>query len=309
MKKNLLLIINPNSGKGNVTKKINKIIYNFEKLNYKINTIYTEKNVSILEKSHKYLEKADLIVCCGGDGTLNETISMMIKLNITTKLTFVPLGTMNDFSKTLNISKRQLFSMKKDKELKPVKVDIGIFNERYFNYIAAFGAFTEVAYETPQKLKNIFGKLAYFGVAIKYLFKIKSYEAEIEFDGKKEKGKFLYGGISNSESIGGFKWYKKVDFRLDDGKLEMILIRTPKNIIQFFKVLILLLRKKYKEPYFVFAQVKDVKFHFKTEVKWTLDGEEIGKMQDVDICNINKRIEYMVPYNKEPTKQERRNKK
>ena len=167
MKKNLLLIINPNSGKGNVPKKINKIIYNFEKLNYKINTIYTEKNVSILEKSHKYLEKADLIVCCGGDGTLNETISMMIKLNITTKLTFVPLGTMNDFSKTLNISKRQLFSMKKDKELKPVKVDIGIFNERYFNYIAAFGAFTEVAYETPQKLKNIFGKLAYFGVAIK----------------------------------------------------------------------------------------------------------------------------------------------
>ena len=298
MKKNLLLIINPNSGKGNVTKKINKIIYNFEKLNYKINTIYTEKNVSILEKSHKYLEKADLIVCCGGDGTLNETISMMIKLNITTKLTFVPLGTMNDFSKTLNISKRQLFSMKKDKELKPVKVDIGIFNERYFNYIAAFGAFTEVAYETPQKLKNIFGKLAYFGVAIKYLFKIKSYEAEIEFDGKKEKGKFLYGGISNSESIGGFKWYKKVDFRLDDGKLEMILIKKPKNVIQFFKVLILMLRKKYIEPYFIYSQVKNVKINFKAAVKWTLDGEGIEKTKEVEINNINKAIEYVVPYNK-----------
>lgn len=298
MKKNLLLIINPNSGKGNVPKKINKIIYNFEKLNYKINTIYTEKNVSILEKSHKYLEKADLIVCCGGDGTLNETISMMIKLNITTKLTFVPLGTMNDFSKTLNISKRQLFSMKKDKELKPVKVDIGIFNERYFNYIAAFGAFTEVAYETPQKLKNIFGKLAYFGVAIKYLFKIKSYEAEIEFDGKKEKGKFLYGGISNSESIGGFKWYKKVDFRLDDGKLEMILIKKPKNVIQFFKVLILMLRKKYIEPYFIYSQVKNVKINFKAAVKWTLDGEGIEKTKEVEINNINKAIEYVVPYNK-----------
>ena len=298
MKKNLLLIINPNSGKGNVTKKINKIIYNFEKLNYKINTIYTEKNVSILEKSHKYLEKADLIVCCGGDGTLNETISMMIKLNITTKLTFVPLGTMNDFSKTLNISKRQLFSMKKDKELKPVKVDIGIFNERYFNYIAAFGAFTEVAYETPQKLKNIFGKLAYFGVAIKYLFKIKSYEAEIEFDGKKEKGKFLYGGISNSESIGGFKWYKKVDFRLDDGKLEMILIKKPKNVIQFFKVLILMLRKKYIEPYFIYSQVKNVKINFKAAVKWTLDGEGIEKTKEVEINNISKAIEYVVPYNK-----------
>lgn len=298
MKKNLLLIINPNSGKGNVTKKINKIIYNFEKLNYKINTIYTEKNVSILEKSHKYLEKADLIVCCGGDGTLNETISMMIELNIKTKLTFVPLGTMNDFSKTLNISKRQLFSIKKEKELKTVKVDIGIFNERYFNYIAAFGAFTEVAYETPQKLKNIFGKLAYFGVAIKYLFKIKSYEAEIEFDGKKEKGKFLYGGISNSESIGGFKWYKKVDFRLDDGKLEMILIKKPKNVIQFFKVLILMLRKKYIEPYFIYSQVKNVKINFKAAVKWTLDGEGIEKTKEVEINNINKAIEYVVPYNK-----------
>ena len=309
MKKNLLLIINPNSGKGNVKNNIKRLIKNFENLDYKINKVYTERNVSILEKVHKYLEEADLIVCCGGDGTLNETITMMIQLDINKPLSFVPLGTMNDFSKTLDISKRQLFSIRKDKEIKSVKVDIGTFNEKYFNYIAAFGAFTEVAYITPQKLKNVFGKLAYFGVAIKYLFKIKSYEVEVEFDGKKESGKFLYGGISNSESIGGFKWYKKVDFRLDDGKLEMILIRTPKNIIQFFKVLILLLRKKYKEPYFVFAQVKDVKFHFKTEVKWTLDGEEIGKMQDVDICNINKRIEYMVPYNKEPTKQERRNKK
>ena len=298
MKKNLLLIINPNSGKGNVEKKINKLIHNFEKLNYKINTIYTEKNVSILEKSHKYLEKADLIVCCGGDGTLNETISIMIELNIKTKLTFVPLGTMNDFSKTLNISKRQLFSIKKEKELKTVKVDIGIFNKRYFNYIAAFGAFTEVAYETPQKLKNIFGKLAYFGVAIKYLFKMKSYEAEIEYDGKKESGKFLYGGISNSESIGGFRWYKKVDFKLDDGKLEMVLIRKPKNVIQFFKILILMLRKKYIKPYFIYSQVKNIKIHFKTEVKWTLDGEGIEKTKEVEINNINKAIEYAVPYNR-----------
>ncbi len=298
MKKNLLLIINPNSGKGNVEKKINKLIHNFEKLNYKINTIYTEKDVSILEKAHKYLEEADLIVCCGGDGTLNETISIMIELNIKTKLTFVPLGTMNDFSKTLNISKRQLFSIKKEKELKTVKVDIGIFNKRYFNYIAAFGAFTEVAYETPQKLKNIFGKLAYFGVAIKYLFKMKSYEAEIEYDGKKESGKFLYGGISNSESIGGFRWYKKVDFKLDDGKLEMVLIRKPKNVIQFFKILILMLRKKYIKPYFIYSQVKNIKIHFKTEVKWTLDGEGIEKTKEVEINNINKAIEYAVPYNR-----------
>lgn len=299
MEKNLLLIINPNSGKGNTQKKIIKLIKNFENMKYAINTVYTEKDKSILEKIEKYLDKTDLIVCCGGDGTLNETINIMMNLNIRTKLSFVPLGTMNDFSKTMNISKKQLFSVKGDKDLKIIVSDIGNFNGKYFNYVAAFGAFTEVSYEAPQKLKRIFGKVGYFIVAIKYLFKIRAYDVTVEFDNSKVEGQFLYGGVTNSKSVGGLNWYRKKDIKLDDGKFEMLLIRKPKNMVQFIKTLILLLAKKYKEPYFVYSRVRNVKFNFKEEVKWTLDGEGAGKAKLVEIHNINKRIEYAIPYNKE----------
>ncbi len=302
MKKNLLLIINPNSGKGNVKKKIKKLIQNFEKLDYVINKVYTEKGVSIKDKVEKYLNETDLIVCCGGDGTLNETINMIVNLDIHKPLTFVPLGTMNDFSKILGISKKTLFSVRKDKDLKLINSDVGEFNGRYFNYVAAFGAFSEVSYETPQRLKNLLGKLAYFMIAAKYITRIKPYDVKIEYDGKVEEGQFIYGAISNSRSIGGFKWYKKVDLKLDDGKFEMLFVRKPRGPIKFINTLILLLRRKYKEPYFIYAQTGNVKITTKEDVKWTLDGEGMDGTKEVAIKNINKRVTYAIPHNKPKNK-------
>lgn len=298
MKRKLLLIINPNSGKGNISKKVNKLIQNFEKMEYTIDTVYTEKEQSILESVQKDLTGIDLIVCCGGDGTLNETINMIIKSDIKTKLGFVPLGTMNDFSRTMHISKKQIYSSKKEKNLKIKALDTGKFNSKYFNYVAAFGAFTEVAYDTPQKLKNIFGKIAYFMRAIIELFKIKPYKARVNFNKKEIEGEFIYGGVSNSRFIGGIKWYNKKDVKLDDGKFELLLIKNPKNMIQLVKTLILLLVKNYKEPYFIFEKVSNIKFTMLEDVNWTIDGEGIGKTKVVEIQNINKRIEYVVPYNK-----------
>jgi YegS/Rv2252/BmrU family lipid kinase len=298
MKRKLLLIVNPNSGKGNISKKINKLIQNFEKLEYTIDTIYTKKGSPILEDVQEHLCGIDLIVCCGGDGTLNETINIILKLNITVKLSFIPLGTMNDFSRTIKISKKQIYYFKKNKKLKIISSDIGIFNDKYFNYVAAFGAFTKVAYDTPQKLKNLFGKIAYFIQAIRELFKIKPYKAKVQFNGKEIEEEFLYGGISNSRFVGGFKWYNKKDVELDDGQFELLLIKNPKNMIQFMKTLILLLVKKYKEPYFIFEKVSNIKFTMLEDVIWTIDGEKIGKTKVVEIQNINKRIEYVIPCNK-----------
>lgn len=298
MKSNILFIINPNSGKGNVKRKIEKLMANFQEMGYFINAIYTEKDRSILERAHQYLKTTDIIVCCGGDGTLNETINMLMNLDMKIKLSFIPLGTMNDFSKTMKLSKKEIFSKKGNKSLKFVTSDIGKFNDKYFNYVAAFGAFTEVSYATPQKLKNIFGKVAYFLRAGRALFKIKAYDIKVEFDENVEMGKFLYGSISNSRFVGGIKWYRKNEVILNDGKFEMLLIRKPKNILHLMKILICLLKKKYDDPYFVYEKVKSVKFTMKENVKWTIDGEDVGETKEVEIQNVYKRIEYVIPYNK-----------
>lgn len=298
MKPNILFIINPNSGKGNVDKKIKRLIVNFERMGYSINTVYTEKDKPILKKVNQYLENTDIIVCCGGDGTLNEIINIIMELDIKIKLSFIPLGTMNDFSKTIKISRRQIFSKKNNKGLKVATSDIGKFNDKYFNYVAAFGAFTEVSYATPQKLKNIFGKMAYFLRAVRDLFKIKEYNIKVEFDGNIEKGKFLYGAVSNSRFVGGIKWYRKTEVVLDDGKFEMLLIRKPKNILQLMKILVCLLKKKYNNPYFVYSKVNNAKFSMAESTKWTIDGEDIGETKEVEIQNVYKRIEYVIPYNK-----------
>lgn len=290
--KKLLLIINPNSGKGISDKIINKAIQNFEKTGYKINKVYTEKDESTYETIKEQASNTDLIVCCGGDGTLNEIVNAIMKLNIKVKLEFIPLGTMNDYAKTLKISKKLLSSSDK----KVIPVDIGKFNEKYFNYVAAFGAFTQVSYKTPQFLKKIFGKFAYFIIAIKYLFKIKSYEINLTLENETIEGKYIYCSISNSESVAGFKWFKNEKFSLADGKFELLLIRKPNNPIQFFKTLILLIAKKYKEPYFIYKQISDIKIQTKEEIRWTLDGEKSEKTKEVELKNIPKRIEYVVPY-------------
>lgn len=297
MEKGLLLIINPNSGKGNLDKKISEVVHKFEGIGYIVNKVYAKEEHSAYNIIKKYMTKTDLIVCCGGDGTLNEIVNVIVKLNLKVKLSFIPIGTMNDYGKTLGISKKQLFSQKHYTEMKVIPVDIGKFNEKCFNYVAAFGAFTEVSYKTPQYLKRIVGKFAYFIVAIKYLFKIKSYPMNLNIEGNDLEGEFLYGSISNSESIAGFKWFKKAEIKLNDGKFELLLVRKPKHIMQVFKILVLLLTKQYKEPYFVYRQVSSISIKTKEEIKWTLDGEEGEKTKEVEVQNIQKRMEYAILYN------------
>lgn len=295
MGKSILLIINPNSGKGNMDKKINRIVQNFKKMGYMVNKIYTKENGLILDDIKEKLIKMDLIISCGGDGTLNEIVNAIIKLNLKVKLSFIPFGTMNDYAKTLKISEKNLESIESDEDMRIVPIDIGRFNERYFNYVAAFGAFTKVSYQTPQKLKKILGKFAYFISSIKYLFKLRVYDMSLSFEETEIEGQFIYGSVSNSKSIAGFKWFKKEEVYLDDGKFEVLFVRKPENIIHLLKTLKCLIIKKYKQPYFVYKQVSNVKIRTKEEIEWTLDGENGGKTKEVEVQNIPKRIEYAIP--------------
>lgn len=271
MEKKLLLIINPNAGKGKIKKRIPNIIANFERNGYKIKTVYTKINYKPEQILKEHGNNVDLVVCCGGDGTLNEVINAIINLNLQLNLSFIPLGTMNDFAKTINLSRKKLALSKNINKCEIIASDVGSFNEKYFNYVVAFGAFTKVSYATSQKLKKVLGKLAYIVTAAKHLNRIKAYKVKVKFNGKEVEDNFIYGAVSNSKWVGGFKWFDKNSVKLDDGKFEMILIKKPKNPIHFIKTLISLLRKKYNEPYFVYAQVGNVEFEMIDDLDWTLD--------------------------------------
>ena len=143
---------------------------------------------------------------------------------------------MNDFAKSINLSKQKLLKINSIDDYKTVYSDIGKFNTKCFNYVAAFGAFTKVSYSTPQKLKKVFGKLAYFIVAVKHLFKIKSYNIKVKYDEKEIEDRFIYGAISNSKSVAGLKWFDKETVKIDDGYFEILLIKKPRNLAHLIKI-------------------------------------------------------------------------
>jgi len=203
---------------------------------------------------------------------------------------------MNDFARTIKLSTKKTFLSKNIDEGTIIPSDIGKYNDSYFNYVAAFGAFTPVSYVTSHKLKRRFGKLAYFIVGIKYLNKIRGYKMTIEADGRKVTDDFIFGSISNSKSIGGFEWFKRSGVKINDGNFEMLFIKKPKNILGYIKIINALLWKKHnKKDFFEYFQTDRIKMSSEIGVPWTIDGEFGGRKKEVEINNINKAIEYVIP--------------
>lgn len=205
-------------------------------------------------------------------GTLNELINAVMKLDKKPQIGFIPLGTMNDFARTIKLSTKKTFLAKNIDEGTIIPSDIGTFNNVYFNYVAAFGAFTAVPYVTSQKLKKRLGKIAYFIVAIRYLNKIKKYKIQIEVNGKVVDGEFIFGSISNSKSIGGFEWFKRSGVKINDGEFEMLFIKRPHSIVGWIQTMFALLFKQHqKKKYFEYFQTNEIKIKSEVGIPWTLD--------------------------------------
>lgn len=229
-------------------------------------------------------------------GTLNELINAVMKLDKKPQIGFIPLGTMNDFARTIRLSTKKTFLAKNIDEGNIIPSDIGAFNSTYFNYVAAFGAFTPVSYVTSHKLKRKFGKLAYFIVAMKYLNKIRGYKITIEAEGQTVTDEFAFGSISNSKSVGGFEWFKRSGVKINDGEFEMLFIRKPHSIIGYIKTIFaILFRKHSNKKYFEYYQTNKIKITSETGIPWTIDGEFGGRKKEVEINNINMAIEYIIP--------------
>ncbi len=298
---NVLTIVNPTSGKGKIEENIDEIKRNIKEQGMENEIVLTQKEKNAKQILDENKENKDLILVCGGDGTLNETVTSMIENKLeNVTLSFIPLGTTNDLARTLDIPIKDISVTKKLLQTTAKRIDIGKWNEdRYFCYVAAFGVITDVSYKTSQKAKHKYGRLAYYINAIKELVKIPTYKMKLRYDNKHIEDEFIYGGITNSESIAGFKWFAKGEIQLDDGLFEGIFIRKPRTIFGYFKILSSFLKKDYhKNEYILFTQAKNFEIEAEESIKWTIDGEFAGEQKNVKIENMQKEIELAI-YQKE----------
>lgn len=286
MRPKLLFIVNPNAGKGAIHSAALDCIDIFVQAGFDVSVHTTQAIQDATQVVQTRAEEFERIVCAGGDGTLNEVVNGLIQGNHRTPLGYIPVGTVNDFASSLGIPKHPLDAARIAVEGTAQPIDIGQFENRNFCYIAAFGAFTNVSYTTPQSQKNFLGRTAYILEGIKSLPRLKPYDICLETnDGIVIQDQFIYGMVSNATSIGGFKELTPPDVRMDDGLFEVVLIRQPKGALDWQSIFNELIQPKENSKFILRCKASQLHIHSKEELSWTLDGEFGGTTKNVEICN------------------------
>ena len=304
MDQRLLFLINPHAGKAEIKSKALEVIDLFVSRGWEVTVYTTQRPLHIPEILRERGRDYQLVVCCGGDGTLNETVSGLLEEGIQTPLGYLPAGTVNDFASSLGLSKNVLEAAQTVMDGQVFRCDVGRFEKRYFTYIAAFGAFTQVSYQTPQEFKNIFGRGAYILEGIRRLSDIKSYPIRVEYDQGAVEGNFIFGMVSNSTSVGGIKMSgrmagmspgKPSPISMEDGLLEVLLVRQPGSLSDAQNLInTLLFSPKPESEFVVFFRTSKLTFQSPEQVPWTLDGEFGGALSSVSVQNLPRALPILV---------------
>ncbi len=290
-KRKMLFIYNPIAGKEQIKNKLSEIIRIFCSAGFMVTIVATERKPDAYDLVTQYGEEYEFIVASGGDGTMNELAAGLMNIKNKPKCGYIPAGTVNDFASSLGIPKNMVYAAEMIVEEKFFKCDIGSFNNQYFTYVAGFGAFTEVSYQTEQELKNVLGKFAYFIEGVKHVSDIKPHHMIIEHDGKVIDDNFILGLISNSESVAGYRAYKKKNIKMDDGLFEIFLIRELNGALEVQDVLNALLSKELDSENIIRFKSSNIHITSDNEIAWTLDGEDGGKCKEVTMMNNRHAIE------------------
>lgn len=292
--KKMLFIYNPNAGTGLLKPKLSEVLDIFVKGGYEVTVYPTQRYHDALSKTISYTEDYDIVVCSGGDGTLDEVVTGMAQREKQVPIGYIPAGTTNDFANSLHISKDMLEAADTAANGVPFPCDVGIFNDDFFVYIAAFGLFTDVSYETKQSMKNVLGHLAYVLEGTKRIFNIPSYHIKVTHDGETLEDDFVFGMVTNSRSVGGFKGIIGKNVVFDDGEFEVTLIKTPKNPIELNEIIGSLVIKQIDSAHMYSFRTGSIKFESVEEIPWTLDGEFGGEHDEVVIKNRKQGLKIMV---------------
>lgn len=300
--KKLLFVYNPRAGKEMLKPRLSDVLDIFVKAGYEVTVHPTQAYRDAYYQIKEYeVGKYDLIACSGGDGTIDEVATGMMKRREMGKdvvpVGYIPAGTTNDFAKSLHIPRKPLAAADNAVKGVPFPCDIGKFNDSVFVYIAAFGIFTDVSYETDQAVKNVLGHMAYILEGAKRIFNIPSYKIKVEHDGEVIEDEFIFGMVTNSRSVGGFSNMVGKNIVFDDGLFEVTLIKTPKNPIALQEIIAALLIEQVDTKHMYTFKTKKITFDSVEEIPWTLDGEFGGEQDYVEIENVQKAMEIVVPEN------------
>ena len=286
----LLLLVNPNAGQRRVNKLLTEVIGVFNEGGYEVTGFLTTGPGSGIRSVEDRAGAYDLVVCAGGDGTLNETITGILRSGADCPIGYIPCGSTIDFAATLKLS-TDIVQAARDIMLgKPEEHDLGRWGERYFTYIASFGAFTRVSYSTPQNLKNALGHLAYVLSGITELPQIRSIPMRLEMDGEIVECKYLFGAVSNSTSVGGVITLDPHLVDLRDGKFEVILVRLPKDPAELAQCITALQNHTYDSAAITFRSESSLTVHQDPTLVWTLDGERAEGAEEIHIENLHRAI-------------------
>lgn len=296
--KKLLIITNPRSGKAKIKNDLLKIIEIFSQADFEVSVYPTKRqgDATIKAQSLKNGEY-DRIIVCGGDGTLNEVITGIMRKGLSCTLGYIPYGTLNEWSSGLKISRNPFVAASDILTGIETDLDIGQFEDKYFSYTASFGAFTEASYSAPQEIKNVLGQAAYFFEGIKSLSNIKPIHLKFKCDDREIEDDFLFGAISNSMSVGGIVKFNDSIVKLNDGKFEVLLIKNPTTILQFQSIVDGILRRDLSRDGIEFFQAHKVEVVGGKNIPWTLDGEYSEGKDTVTLTNIPSAIHLIVPHN------------
>lgn len=295
-KKKVLLIVNPCAGRTKSRAGTFEIVDKFSKNDYEFSIHTTTCCGDATEIVKKNYDGKELVVCCGGDGTLNETINGVMRMPNRIPVGYIPSGSTNDLACTLGIPT----DIKKATDLimsgQTNSYDLGLFNNRCFSYIASFGAFTKASYATSQKLKNKIGHAAYILSGAKEFFNIRPIRARIEYDGGVLDDDFIFGSISNTTSVAGIFKFKPEDIKLNDGIFELLLARRV-SLAKVPHIMGKVIRQDYDGKEIIYLKTSKLKITFKEPVAWTLDGEFGGEHKKVNVQVLEKAVDICTPEN------------
>ena len=294
-RRKLLFVVNPHAGKEAIRSQMVRVLDIFVKSGW-VPTVYISQRAGELpELVRKWAPEFDLVVCSGGDGTLNETLNGIMPLERRPLLGYIPAGTTNDFATSLGISKTVAKAALTAVAGVPVSLDVGRFGKKYFAYVAAFGAFTDVTYSTPQQYKNTLGKLAYLIEGAQRLSSLKTYTIRLEYDGGCTEGEFLLGLVSNSSYVAGVPMSRWMDTSMSDGLLEVTLVRRPAHMTELTRVASNLLKGELDPAYIFNVKTRRLRVMSAEPIPWTLDGEYGGSPGDVDIETLPRALTVHLP--------------
>ena len=289
--KKLLFIMNPLAGMKKANKNLADIIALFNRAGYDVLTYMTAAPGDCITAVEQKAAGMDLIVCAGGDGTFNETVTGLLRTGLDIPVGYIPAGSTNDFAASLKLPTNIMDAARLIVEGEPVRYDVGSFGNRYFTYVASFGAFTRASYATPQSVKNALGHTAYLLSGLQELSQIRKFHIRFELDdGAVIEDDFVFGAISNSTSIGGLLTLdpKQVDMR--DGKFELFLVRAPKDVLELSECAKALTEQKYNCKVITFCSSSKITVAAPAEMNWTLDGELEPGHEEVVVENLRHAI-------------------